>query len=83
MTQEASSVLQAWLEDEARVRERVAAGAGSEPISRAELLRLPGIAVFEAMFEGRLPGAPIAKTLDFLPVKIEPELVTRSNRSSQ
>ena len=83
MTQEAFSVLQAWLEDEARVRERVAAGAGSEPISRAELLRLPGIAVFEAMFEGRLPGAPIAKTLDFLPVKIEPGLAVFQGEPQQ
>ena len=24
------------------------------------------------MFDGRLPGAPIAQTLDFLPVRIEP-----------
>jgi uncharacterized protein (TIGR00369 family) len=72
MAADHTSVLQEWLDDEARIRERMAAGADSQPLSRDELARLPGIAVFEAMFEGRLPGAPIASTLDFLPVKVEP-----------
>jgi len=72
MTQDTATILQQWMDDEARVRERVAGGSGAAPISRAELAALPGIAVFEAMFDGRLPGAPIAQTLDFLPVKIEP-----------
>jgi uncharacterized protein (TIGR00369 family) len=78
MTQDESQVLQQWLDDEARIRERMKAASGAEsgaaPLSRAELAALPGIAVFEAMFEGRLPGAPIAHTLDFLPVRIEPGL---------
>ena len=69
-----SSELQQWLADEAMVRERMAAGAGSEPVSRAELSAQPGVAMFDAMFAGRLPGAPIAKTLDFLPIRVEPGL---------
>lgn len=72
MAADDTSDLQEWLDDEARIRERMAAGSGSQPLSREELARLPGIAVFEAMFDGRLPGAPIANTLDFLPVKVEP-----------
>lgn len=74
MTQDAATVLQGWLDDEARIRERMAANPGASPLSRDELAALPGIALFEAMFDGRLPGAPIAHTLDFLPVKIEPGL---------
>ena len=44
------------------------------PALRAELAGQPGIALFDAMLAGRLPGAPIAKTLDFLPIRIEPGL---------
>jgi uncharacterized protein (TIGR00369 family) len=72
MALDAGAVLQEWLDDEARIRERMSAGAGASPVDRAELAALPGIAVFNAIFEGRLPGAPIAQTLDFLPVRIEP-----------
>jgi uncharacterized protein (TIGR00369 family) len=74
MAKENSSELQQWLEDEARVRERMAGGAGNAPLSPAEFTNQPGIAVFDAIFEGRLPGAPIAKTLDFLPIRVEPGL---------
>jgi uncharacterized protein (TIGR00369 family) len=74
MAKDDPSQLQQWLEDEARVRERMAGGAGAPPLSPAELATQPGIAVFDAIFDGRLPGAPIAKTLDFLPVRVEPGL---------
>lgn len=71
---EAGARLQEWLEDEARVRARMARGSDAPQASREEFANLPGIAVFEAMFEGRLPGAPIATTLDFLPIRVEPGL---------
>ena len=74
MNKEVSPVLQQWLEEEAAVLQAMAAGAGAEPMSRAELATLPGIAVFEAIFAGRLPGAPIAQTLDFVPIRVEPGL---------
>lgn len=74
MAKDDPSQLQQWLEDEARVRERMAGGAGAPPLSPAELATQPGIAAFDAIFDGRLPGAPIAKTLDFLPVRVEPGL---------
>jgi uncharacterized protein (TIGR00369 family) len=72
MTPNDSAVLKQWLADEAAVLDAVAAGAGSEPLSGAELAALPGIAVFDAMFAGRLPAAPIAKTLDFLAIRVAP-----------
>ena len=75
MDEAARARLQEWLEDEARVRERIAAGqAAGSRLAREELARLPGIALFEAMLDGRVPGGPIAATLDFLPVRIEPGL---------
>src|SRR5690606_25477974 len=67
--------LREWLEDEERMRKRMAAGqAADTTVTREELARLPGIALFEAMLDGRLPGAPIASTLDFLLVRVEPGL---------
>ena len=84
MDEAARARLQAWLEDEARVRERIAAGqATGKPLAREELARLPGIALFEAMLDGRLPGAPIAATLDFLPVRIEPGLAVFQGQPMQ
>ncbi|MGE0799982.1 MAG: PaaI family thioesterase [Lautropia sp.] len=68
-------MLQRWLADEARVRERFEAGsaaAADQPTDPREFAAQPAIALFDAMMAGRLPGAPIARTLDFLPVLIEP-----------
>ena len=62
-----------WIADEDTVRQRVATGAArGERITPAELAQLPGIAAFDAMFDGRLPGAPIAHTLDFLLMSVAP-----------
>jgi uncharacterized protein (TIGR00369 family) len=41
------------------------------PITREELLAMPGQAVFDAIFAGRLPAAPIAHTLDFTAIRVE------------
>lgn len=56
-----------WRADEARVRERRHHVGVIPP---AELAGLSGLALFEAMFDGRLPSPPIGATLDFLPVHI-------------
>lgn len=65
-------MLQQWLADEARVRQ--AMNSGADRVSMIELSTQPGIAVFDAILAGRLPGAPIGKTLDFLPIHVEPGL---------
>lgn len=83
MIKEDSPVLQQWLAEEAAVLEVMAAGAGSEPVSRAELAKLPGIAVFDAILAGRLPGAPIAETLDFVPIRVVPGLAVFQGRPLQ
>lgn len=72
MTERGTDHLQQWLDDEARVLAAMGAGASQPPLTRTELTSLPGMAVFDAIFQGRLPGAPIGKTLDFLPILVEP-----------
>lgn len=58
-----------WRDDEARVR----ANVQEIGVSRPEQVKgLSGMQMFEAMFEGRLPWAPIGDTLEFIPVHIEP-----------
>jgi uncharacterized protein (TIGR00369 family) len=75
--------LQEWLEDEARVRARMAVGRATTAATRAEFARLPGIAFFEAMLDGRQPGAPIATTLEFMLVRVEPGLAVFQGQPMQ
>ncbi len=58
-----------WRADEARVRAQMREIGVSRP---DQVAGLTGMQIFEAMFEGRLPWAPIGDTLDFVPVHIEP-----------
>jgi uncharacterized protein (TIGR00369 family) len=62
-------VLARWRADEAAVRLRLVAPGVAEPEFVAGL---SGMQFFEAMFAGRLPSPAIGRTLDFLPVEIEP-----------
>lgn len=64
----ADDTLARWREDEARVRAR-RRDVGAIPPH--ELAGLSGLALFEAMFDGRLPAPPIGETLDFLAVHVE------------
>lgn len=65
----ADETLERWRADEERVRARFRAIGVSRP---EQVAGLTGMQIFEAMFEGRLPWAPIGETLDFVPVHIEP-----------
>lgn len=62
-------VMASWLEKEAAVRERLIA-PGVAP--RGEIFGMTGMEVFEAIFAGKLPPAPIGDSLDFIPVHMEP-----------
>jgi uncharacterized protein (TIGR00369 family) len=65
----AEETLERWRAEEAQVR----ANVRTIGVSRPEQVAGPtGMQMFEAMFEGRLPWAPIGDTLDFVPVRIEP-----------
>ena len=62
--------LQQWLEQEDTVRARLNGGAGPG-VARPEQVRgKSGLATMQAMLNGELPYAAIAKTLDFLLIEI-------------
>ena len=65
--------LQQWLDDERRVLERMRAGGGAHAAADlAEFADKPGIALFDAMFDGRVPAPPISATLDFNLISVRP-----------
>ncbi|MCL4744963.1 MAG: PaaI family thioesterase [Burkholderiaceae bacterium] len=65
--------LRQWLEEERLVLERMRAGGGaSAAADPAAFADKPGIALFDAMFDGRMPGPPIGKTLDFILIAVRP-----------
>lgn len=62
-------VIESWRADEAAVRTRlraVNAGVHSDVPNRS------GMEIFEAIFAGEIPPAPIGDTLDFVPIRMEP-----------
>lgn len=62
-------VLARWMEDERAVRSRLLA-PGVAP--RGRVFGMTGMEVFEAIFAGILPPAPIGDALDFIPVQMQP-----------
>jgi uncharacterized protein (TIGR00369 family) len=62
-------VLASWKETEAAVRARLLA-PGIAP--RGQVFGMTGMEVFEAIFAGKLPPAPIGDSLDFIAVHMEP-----------
>jgi uncharacterized protein (TIGR00369 family) len=74
---EAAATLARWQSEEAAVRARM----GERGVSRREdVAHLTGMELFEGIFEGRLPWAPIGETLDFVPLHIEPGLAVFQGR---
>ena len=64
------AVLLQWQAEEAAIRARQTHPASPLPI--AAVTGRPGVDVLHDMLDGRLPGAPIAQTLDFLLVRVAP-----------
>lgn len=64
-----AQVLAQWQQREAELRPRFAPPGVARP---EQVAGLTGFQVFEKMLAGELPPAPIAHTLDFLLVEIEP-----------
>jgi uncharacterized protein (TIGR00369 family) len=58
-----------WAEEEAAVRLRLGA-ADALPVER--IVDRSGMEIFEAIFAGELPPAPIGDTLDFVPIHMAP-----------
>jgi uncharacterized protein (TIGR00369 family) len=66
--------LDQWLADEARIQGRLDAGAGPGVARPAQIAGKTGLEVMQAMLDGALPYAEIARTLDFLIVEVGPGL---------
>ena len=66
---EVDEVIAQWEQDEARVRARLSA---PDAAPKGKVFGRSGMEIFEAIFAGELPPAPIGETLDFLAVHIEP-----------
>ncbi|WP_369976269.1 PaaI family thioesterase [Xanthomonas bundabergensis] len=62
-------VLACWEADEARVRARLCA---PDAAPKRPLVALSGMQLFDAIFAGDLPPAPIGETLDFVPIHMQP-----------
>jgi len=66
-----------WEADEERVRARWSApGAGP----KVQTVGLSGMQLFEAIFAGDLPPAPMGATLDFVPIHMEPGVAVFQGR---
>jgi uncharacterized protein (TIGR00369 family) len=66
-----------WRAEEEPVRARLAAAGVARP---AQVTGRSGMEVFEAIFAGELPPAPIGDTLDFVPIRIEPGVAVFQGR---
>lgn len=66
---DAAQVLAEWEATAGELRKRMHSSGVFRP---EQVSGLTGMQVFEAMFAGELPYPPIAETLDFLPIEIEP-----------
>ena len=62
-------VIARWVADETLVRARLSA---TDATSKGQVFGLSGMQMFEAIFAGDLPPAPIGETLDFVPIHMEP-----------
>jgi len=66
------NTLEAWLAQEQEVLARMNAGAGAGVARPDQVAGLSGLETLHAMLRGELPYPPIAKTLDFTLVEVEP-----------
>ena len=73
-------ILASWKEKELNVRARLLP-PGVAP--RGKVFGMTGMEVFEAIFAGMLPPAPIGDSLDFIPVHMEPGVAVFQGRPQQ
>ena len=62
-------VIECWRADEAKVRARL---REPDAAPQEQVAGRSGMEVFEAIFAGELPPAPIGDTLDFVPIHMAP-----------
>jgi len=69
---DADAVLRQWMAEEAATRERMENGAGPGIATPAQWAGKTGLEQLKGMLAGELPYAPIARTLDFALLEVEP-----------
>jgi uncharacterized protein (TIGR00369 family) len=69
-TEQAQATLEEWMAAEARSVARMEGGAGPGVASAAQWAGRTGLEQMQAMLDGELPFAPIAKTLDFTLISV-------------
>ncbi|RDK10076.1 PaaI family thioesterase [Cupriavidus lacunae] len=74
---EVDQVVARWAAEEEAIRARLRA-PDAEP--REQIAGRSGMEVFEAIFAGELPPAPIGDTLDFVPIHMEPGVAVFQGR---
>jgi uncharacterized protein (TIGR00369 family) len=74
----AESIAIRWLAEEDAVRARLSPRQGFTP--PGELAHLTGIEVLESTLAGKLPRVPIAETLDFTLIRVEPGIAVFQGR---
>ena len=67
-----TNLLARWLADEDAVLARLARGPGPGVARRDQVAGLSGLQLMQAMLDGALPYAAIAKTLDFTIISVSP-----------
>lgn len=72
--QNAAECLDRWLEQEAAVRARLAAGPGAGVARPEQVAGKSGLELMTAMLNGEIPYATIARTLDFGLMEVAPGL---------
>lgn len=67
-----SNALEDWLAQEREVMARLDAGAGAGAVPPERAAGMSGLEIMQAILRGELPYAPIARTLDFTLLEVEP-----------
>jgi uncharacterized protein (TIGR00369 family) len=73
----AQQVVAGWVAEEKAVRARL---RDADAATQEQIAGRTGMEMFEAIFAGELPPAPIGDTLDFLPIHIEPGVAVFQGR---
>ncbi len=70
-------VVARWLEEEQAVRARL---SSATDVTQEQVMGRTGMEIFEAIFAGELPPAPMGDTLDFVPIHMEPGIAVFQGR---
>ena len=74
---DAQQIIARWDAEEQTIRARLSA-PGTAPAE--QMVRRTGMEIFEAIFAGELPPAPIGDTLDFVPIHMAPGVAVFQGR---